>query len=275
MFVPEFSICQQDFAMSQSKPEGPPVGDEISNGDRELKMDRPANRSPWSRRVRRWLIRGVLLLAVLVSGWLLIILVGLIPVNNDFIPSENGIEIFLVSNSVHSDIILPLDHPEFSWRDQFAAEDFDDDISVATHVAIGWGDKGFFISTPTWEDLKASTVANALFWPSGTCMHVNMTRADFLTSDARSVKISRPQFMQLSKSIQASFKGAGVPITPIDCANYGTSDRFYEARGSYHLFNTCNSWVGVQLRAAGVKTPWNPILPGTPFLYFPDKQRSE
>ena len=34
------------------------------------------------------------------------------------------------------------------------------------YVAIGWGDRGFYVDTPTWADLKLSTLCNALFVPS-------------------------------------------------------------------------------------------------------------
>ena len=225
----------------------------------------------WNQRMRSWLKRGAITFLVLFLVWLSIVLIGLIPVNTNFQPSENGVEVFFVSNAVHSDIILPLDHPEFCWRDKFNRSDFEDDIRNATHVAIGWGDKGFFIETPTWDDLKASTAANALLWPSGTCLHVNMTHSDWILPESRSLKLPSNQFVHMSKSIAASFETKqGDVFIPLDCRNYGTSDRFYEAKGSYHLFNTCNSWLGVQLKEGGVKTPWNPSLPGTPFLYFPE-----
>ena len=41
---------------------------------------------------------------------------------------------------------------------------------------------------------------------------------------------------------------------------YGASDVFYEARGSYNLFATCNEWSGARLRKAGVRTGvWTPF----------------
>lgn len=38
------------------------------------------------------------------------------------------------------------------------------------YIAFGWGDKGFYLDTPTWADLKFSTAFKAAFgWDSLQC----------------------------------------------------------------------------------------------------------
>ena len=42
--------------------------------------------------------------------------------------------------------------------------------------------------------------------------------------------------------------------------SYAPNDAFYEAKGSYNAFNTCNAWIGEGLRAAGVAASlWTPF----------------
>jgi hypothetical protein len=42
--------------------------------------------------------------------------------------------------------------------------------------------------------------------------------------------------------------------------HHEADDAFYEAKGSYSLFTTCNARVGRGLRQAGVKvSPWTPL----------------
>ena len=42
-------------------------------------------------------------------------------------------------------------------------------------------------------------------------------------------------------------------------ANYGTNDAFYEAKGNYSLFKTCNTWANDGLKSAGLKHAlWTP-----------------
>lgn len=43
-------------------------------------------------------------------------------------------------------------------------------------------------------------------------------------------------------------------------AGYTDNDRFFEATGHYPCFKTCNNWVNIGLKKAGVKTViWSPF----------------
>lgn len=210
--------------------------------------------------------RGVLLL---VLGYGVFLLVGLFPINWDFTPAPDGVKIYVLSSLVHADIVVPIDHELCDWRTLFPREDFKADTSWATHVAIGWGDRGFYLETPRWEDLRPSTTLNAMFLPSYSVVHASCLTSPEQKPSAVAISVSRIQYAQLCRSLQESLAGnaQGVPI-PIAGASYGNYDAFYEARGWYHCFSTCNSWVGRQLASAEVTTPlWTP-LPGEPCLYL-------
>ena len=212
---------------------------------------------------------AALLLAVV--AYALVVLLGLIPVNNDFTPSPDGVEIFVVSNPIHAEIVLPIKTTTIDWRDRFAADCFLGDTRGASHVAIGWGDRGFFIDTPTWSDMRVSTAAKALFWPSESCMHVTCTNAEYLDDDARAVRISTAQYERLVEFINGSFqRGPDGSNRRIEGARYGANDAFFGARGKYHCFNTCNCWAGRALKSCSVRTGWFTPLPKTVFLYLPD-----
>jgi uncharacterized protein (TIGR02117 family) len=204
---------------------------------------------------------------------LLIALVGLIPVNNDFQPTADGVEIMVTSSEIHADLVLPIRNETVDWSQHFPASDFADDVSGAARVAIGWGNKEFYIETPTWGDLKAGTVFRALFWPSATCMHVFLWDAGTLPANARKTKISHEQYRRLVEYVRASFRrDEGGRFLCIKGRGYGPNDAFYEAHGSYHAFNTCNCWVGRGLKVAGVRTGWFTPLPKTVSLYMPADQ---
>lgn len=218
--------------------------------------------------------RTMQLLGCLLAIYCFVVLVGLIPVNNSFVPTEDGIEILVVSSAVHADIIVPISNSVMDWRTKFPPETFSGFTAGATHVALGWGDQGFFISTPTWSEMKISTAANALLIPSETCLHVVFTRADFHTGQGSSVKISEQQYQRLVAFVEQSFAtdGAG-NYRQIPHAAYGGNDAFFEARGRYHVLNTCNSWVGRALKQTEVRVPWLSPLPQTPMFYFPDGEQ--
>ena len=216
----------------------------------------------WSKRLGKLvLLGGVTLVAILA--------VGLIPTNNNFQPTEGGIQIFLVSNAVHADIILPMSTAEFDWSEKFSDTEFMGDVSDRSLVAFGWGDRGFFLETATWDDFKISTALNALLLPSESCAHVSFTTPGAY-KDPVSVTISPEQYARLVEFIGTTFeRDSQGNYIQIPGEAYSTNDAFFKAEGRYHFFNTCNSWIGRCLRSAGVRTPWFSPLPKTPMLYIP------
>lgn len=220
------------------------------------------------KRLARWTRRVAKGLFLLLIGYGLIVLIGLIPVNNGFVPAESGVTIYVRSNSVHADLIVPKTNELADWVGEFSEFKFQGDLSHTTHVAIGWGDEGFFLKTPTWSDLKFSIAAKALLWPSDSCMHVEFINPNN-DSGIASVTISDAQYRELCGYIRNRFKtDASGSYIQISGYHYGTTDAFFEAYGHYHIFNTCNSWVGGGLKATGVKAPWISSLPKTPMLYL-------
>ena len=219
----------------------------------------------WAKRVLKWML-------ILIAGYCLILLVGLFPVNKDFQPTPDGIKIYIVSNSVHADIILPKTTAACDWTKTFEGAKFPGDISQETHVAIGWGDRGFFLETKTWDDFKLSTAASALLLPSKSCAHVSFVRPEYFPN-ATSVSVSNEQFERLIEFAKKTFKkGQDGNFIQIEGESYSTNDAFFEAHSRYHVLNTCNSWAGRGLKSAGVKTPWLSPLPKTPMLYLKDAE---
>lgn len=225
--------------------------------------------SLWRRaRIVAW--RICFAFGLLVAIYVLIVLLGYIPVNNNFEPTPDGVEIFVTSSSVHADIILPIQSGDVNWRTRLPRDSFSGDTRTATHAVFGWGDKGFYIDTPTWADLKVSTTVTALFWPSGCCIHTSFISKSGINDDARSVRISREQYKKLATYIEKSFKRNDEnDAIIVQNAAFGSTDCFYEAHGTYHCMNTCNCWVGAAMRSAGIRCGWFTPMPKSVFVYLP------
>jgi len=222
------------------------------------------------RRCIRWVKRLAKAIVFLFSVYVVAVLIGLIPINNNFTPSEDGIEIFVYSDAFHSDIVLPVRAENVNWNDRFPDCDFSLANPDATHVAFGWGDRRFYVETPTWADFKISTATNAVFIPSSTVMHVGFRSEPVDGGEFRSVRISSQQYVELIKYIEASFElSESGGYLQVPHAAYGASDAFFQAQGSYHCFNTCNCWIGGALRATGIRVGWFTPLPKTVFFYLP------
>lgn len=188
-----------------------------------------------------------------------------IPVNSDFTEEKNGIEIAVISNGVHTDIAVPVKNETADWSQLLPCSDVKEADSSYRYISFGWGDKGFYIETPTWADLKASTAFKAMFWLSSSAMHVTWRKdlpADRIR--CRRFRISKEKYALLCQYIRDSFcPGTSCPAQCIKAPSYGRHDAFYEARGTYNLFRTCNVWTGEGLKIAGVKVAlWTPFEKG-------------
>jgi uncharacterized protein (TIGR02117 family) len=193
---------------------------------------------------------------------LMAVVLTIIPSSANEGDEPKGIEIFLRSNGVHTDLVLPFSNPHYHWYEMIDTLDFDPKDRPVQYVSFGWGDKGFYLETPTWAELKASTALKAVFAPSPTAMHVTLEYNRPRKSEyTRSLMISESSYRGLIAYINGYFVlEEGKPV-PIRCCRYANSnDLFYEAKGNYHLFKTCNVWTNDALKAGGIKTAyWAPF----------------
>lgn len=214
---------------------------------------------------KRW-IKTTLLSLLVLPGLILLyltfaVLFSVIPVNTSFQEAENGIDIFIKSNGVHTDLVLPAQNGITDWTTKLAAEDFQP--SDIRYIAFGWGDKGFYLDTPTWGDLKFSTAFNAMFWLGTSAMHVTaLKEAPAVNERVRKITISEHQYRDLTAHIEASFQtDENGRYELIPGHHYkGVNDNFYEGIGTYNLFTTCNCWTNGGLKKAGIRTAlWAPF----------------
>lgn len=231
----------------------------------------PKPRPSLARRLVRFVFRAVLALVSPILLYLLVALVGMIPVNNGFVPTPDGVEILVTSTEVHADVVMPVRHQVIDWREHLPPSCFSGDVSKAAFVAAGWGNKKFYVGTPSWDDVKVSTVAEALLTPSEACMHVEYWDARDVPETARRVRISAEQYQRLAAFVRGTFRtGDDGRFVEIKGAAYGRYDAFFEAHGAYHCFNTCNCWAGRAVREAGLRAGWFTPLPKTPLYYLPE-----
>jgi len=173
------------------------------------------------------------------------------------IPQEEvkSIQVYLLSNGVHTDIVVPVKTEEIDWNTIFPFENTIGKRTDFKYVAIGWGDKGFYLDTPEWSDLKASTAINAAIGNGTTALHV--TYYDTMKENELSKKtmISIAQYKKLIQFINNSLqkRADNKSILIETTAQYGRNDAFYEAKGSYSIFHTCNTWTNNALKFSGMK----------------------
>ena len=212
----------------------------------------------------------LLFLGALLLAYAAFVGVGLIPVNNGFEPDPDGIDIVIASTAVHADFVVPARNEIIDWFEVFHPEDFAAGGPWVTHLGVGWGERTFYLETPTWDDVRASVIASALLLPSRSCLHVDL-RSDLDEELGVRVRISKAQYRKLVDCILETVQRTEMGrARHIEGSNYSEFDAFYEAHGQYHCFNTCNSWIGWCLKQAGVRTTLFSPLPATMTWYLPE-----
>jgi uncharacterized protein (TIGR02117 family) len=215
------------------------------------------------RRAALWLLRiAAGIVAVPLLYLLAAVVLGAVPANVAFHQPAQGITIFIRSNGVHTWIVMPNVSAEMDWRPYAQPHHLRDPRwGNADHVAIGYGNREFYLNTPTWGDLSVRTAALALFGSGPTLLHVEHVHQPRPEPDQRPIRISSDQYRRLAGYIQRRFRldPGGRPM-PLPGRGYGPNDMFYAANGGYSFVMTCNEWTGRALRSAGVRTGlWTPF----------------
>jgi uncharacterized protein (TIGR02117 family) len=166
--------------------------------------------------------------------------------------SEAAKVVYVMGHGWHTGLVVRrADIPDGIWPEQT-------DFPEAQYVEVGWGDKDFYqASEPTFGlALKAALQSTA------SVLHVvgfAIPPEDYFpASEVIAVRLSLHGFTHLVAFIHQTYKrdahGRAIPLGP----GWYEHSKFYLATGTYHLFNTCNTWVAKALRAAGF-----PINPGS------------
>ncbi|MCI5055650.1 MAG: TIGR02117 family protein [Flavobacteriales bacterium] len=215
------------------------------------------------RKILKWGLRFVLLLIVCVALYFGSVWVcKYVTVNNKYQPTKDYIDIFVSSNGMHTDLVIPSKHLDFDWFEFLDSNQFEA-APRPDYLSFGWGDKGFYLEIPTWDDLTLKVAARAVLIPSETAMHVTYCRtAPYNSQYFKKLQIERQKLDELNQHILSYFECNALNKPQlIDCCRYdNVNDNFYEAHGSYHGFFTCNNWTNKCLKESGIKTAiWAPF----------------
>jgi uncharacterized protein (TIGR02117 family) len=207
-------------------------------------------------------LAGILALPLLYL--LLALLLGLVPANPGWRePAEGeGVQLFIRTNGVHTWIVMPKVRPEMDWRPFAPPEHLRDPrYGAGDHVAIGYGNRTFYLETPTWGDLTVHNALAAAFGRGRSLLHVEHDHAPLANEWQRPLRVSSAEYARLARWIAARFElGPDGRVQPLIGRGYNDWDMFYEAHGGYSLVLTCNEWTGRALRQAGIGTGlWTPL----------------
>lgn len=204
---------------------------------------------------RQLLILVGFLLGVVFLYVILALLLPLIPINAKKTTDPKVVELYILTNGVHTDLVLPVRTSQIDWSQKLPFKNTRGQKTDFRYIAFGWGDKGFYLDTPTWSQLKFSTAFKAAFWLSDSAMHCTYYKQMKEGNDCKKMMLTEQQYQDLIQFIDSRFDkdAAGHYILVPTIAVYGDDDAFYDAKGSYNFTYTCNTWANDGLKVAGQK----------------------
>ncbi|MGH7835165.1 MAG: DUF2459 domain-containing protein [Candidatus Binatia bacterium] len=159
---------------------------------------------------------------------------------------ETGKRIFVVNHGWHSGIVIKKAEIPGGLLPEAA------DFPGAESLEIGWGDWDYYQA----PDPGVASAIKAAFFSSRSVVHVGgfsgAVEDYFRGAEVFALTVSEEGFRRLNQFVSDSFlRSESQPLEKPRDGLYPNS-RFYPARGKFHLFRNCNTWVAEALQAAGL-----------------------
>lgn len=185
-----------------------------------------------------------------------------IPANAGWREPDRGIPIFVETNGVHVSLIVPIAAAGEDLSDLVRPEHLATPDLYGTHAMIGWGHGGVYRNARSWGDVRSGDIASAVTGSNDTTLHIYHLIDPRPASHRKRFFVSQRQYRRIIAALRATFRLTADGQSKAYPA-YGPNNLFYDSKGHYSAYTTCNEWTGAVLRKAGVRIGiWTPISGG-------------
>lgn len=175
------------------------------------------------------------------------------------VSDENGDDrlqsVYLIKQYWHTALVFTMDQidtlliPEAKYFQDYQLIDF------------GWGDEEFY----QYPGFDSGLAFSALFYATPSTIRVeglSYSKEELFNYSEIVVKllISKQQLLRLNEFISRTFYRDEWQNSTLLSSHAGGKIKFFKSPYSYHLFNTCNTWVAEALVYAGFKLEKNILL---------------
>jgi uncharacterized protein (TIGR02117 family) len=167
-------------------------------------------------------------------------------VDEEVFSSDSLNTIYLIKQRWHTAVVFytsevdPIILPEIKY------------FAEAELIDIGWGDEAFY----QHPDFDWDLAYQAIMYPTPSTLRmegifISMIEYFNISEIVIELKISNEQLKRLLEYISDTiWKNENVEDTVLS-TQYLNRVYFFKAKGEYHLFNTCNTWLARGLKQAG------------------------
>ncbi len=159
---------------------------------------------------------------------------------------ENSI--FIYHDLAHTEIILPVSKNHKLYQDKFPNLLKNKNYG---YLAFSYGDRDFFMNVPTWEDINYKIALKSLFLNTPALIRVGHYGGIYKKMCVE-LKLNNKQLKNLNNSIMASFSTKNNHFIRYNDHYKDPNIFYFQAKKSYNIFYTCNSWTSKKLRDSGI-----------------------
>jgi len=167
--------------------------------------------------------------------------------------------LYISSDGFHTNFFVPVETAVFNWRTTLNLDELANQPGQGyQYLQFGWGDRIFYIETPSWDRVELTNALRALFyWNNSSALfvkgHPNLPEVP--NEQMKCLKLDKTDYLALMQFIEGSFEIGDRGQKQRIASGQDQQSSFYAANGYYSILNTCNSWTANGLRAANVNTP--------------------
>jgi len=219
--------------------------------------------------ISKWF--SILLFSYLLIYFVLSFILSRITVEGENDP-KSSIKIYLMKSGVHTDFVLPIKNNIVDWTKEFPRSNTRFNDSTTKLIAIGWGDKNFYMNTPEWADLTVKTAVSAMTGLGASAIHATYHYEILSDRPVIQLYLSKKQYRELvhyiKKQLIRNKNGNTVYLPANNKKVVSGNDAFYAAHNRYSMILTCNSWINLGLKACHKRAClWTPFAGGLFYQY--------
>lgn len=193
----------------------------------------------------------------------------LLPVPHERASIERGPhQVYLGHNGVHIDFVFP--------RETFFAlmpkgwETWSQLSPEKPWLAVGWGDRDFFLHHPTWESVGISDITRAALASPASALRLTFSELPWGYEKAE-ILLDDPSVQKLIEGIGKSVDVDADGKPRLIHHDENSDEALFVSPLRYHAFYTCNDWTADILETMDLPTPWIVTTSSSVMRYYEDE----
>lgn len=172
----------------------------------------------------------------------------------NYLQQSCDVKICAANIGIHSDIIVPIKNDIFDWQQFLSlANNGREDSTNYRYLSFGWGDRDFYMQSPTQLKQILTLGFQALFFSDASVIRVQLYQTLPRNMEIKCVGISKSNYLNLIQFIKNSFRLDNSGVIKL---NYNSINvKFYAAKAQYSILQNSNNWTAAGLQKAQVNTP--------------------